>query len=355
MAFWNTYSAGASRRSAAAARREGRTHARNAARAPPPRSAPTSPPSPTPRSARRSARPRAVGAAPSRGTVRSRGSSRSSPPKRASATRAQTSAASSSEKASSAALTCATVASARRRRASVDAGARERQRPRLAASRQRRAAERAHDAARERRLRRRARPAQLDEAVPEPGQVPSLDRGHALEAPATVRRGDGRVHDKLRQVGARPRVRRGGRVDVAEATAAERFVGAVPAVRVERPRVPALAPRRGVPPRRLDDPSGLREPRDPVEAAGREAPGEARVGGGRRRREGREGGDGGEDAGLDAGPAERLVEARLRGGGDGAVGWRPRARDAGDGTARPSAPSSSPRAAQHAARSAAAA
>ena len=106
-------------------------------------------------------------------------------------------------------------------------------------------------------------------------------------------------------------------MDVAEAAATERLVGAVPAVRVERPRVPALAPRRGVPPRRLDDPSGLREPRDPVEAAGREAPGEARVGGGRRRREGREGGDGGEDAGLDAGPAERLVEARLRGGGDG--------------------------------------
>ena len=106
-------------------------------------------------------------------------------------------------------------------------------------------------------------------------------------------------------------------MDVAEAAAAERFVGAVPAVRVERPRVPALAPRRGVPPRRLDDPSGLREPRDPVETAGREAPGEARVGGGRRRREGREGGDGGEDAGLDAGPAERLVEASLRGGGDG--------------------------------------
>ncbi|CAH0372430.1 unnamed protein product, partial [Pelagomonas calceolata] len=138
-------------------------------------------------------------------------------------------------------------------REGVERRADERQRPRLAASRQRRAPERAHDAARERRLRRRARPAQLDEAVPEPGQVPSLDRGHALEAPATGRRGDGRVHDKLRQVGARPRVRRGGRVDVAEAAAAERLVGAVPAVRVERPRVPALAPRRGVPPRRLDD------------------------------------------------------------------------------------------------------
>ena len=154
----------------------------------------------------------------------------------------------------------------RRVRASTRGGRRgrraRRQRPRLAASRQRRAPERAHDAARERRLRRRARPAQLDEAVPEPGQVPSRDRGHALEAPATVRRGDGRVHDKLRQVGARPRVRRGGRVDVAEAAAAERLVGAVPAVRVERPRVPALAPRRGVPPRRLDDPSGLRGPRD---------------------------------------------------------------------------------------------